>query len=71
MNSNEKIQHNGQAPARRPPEDEPERIGEGELGDGPSAGEINPKDEYYAEKGNPVDPGRKKAQEAQRNTGSL
>jgi hypothetical protein len=68
MNSNEKIQHNGQAPARRPPEDEPERIGEGELGDGPSAGEINPNDEYYAEKGKPLEPGSKEAQRGRATT---
>ena len=26
------MQHTGQAPSRRPPADEPERVGEGELG---------------------------------------
>lgn len=29
------IRHNGQEPARRPPEDEPEHRGDGELDSGP------------------------------------
>jgi hypothetical protein len=43
--------HNGQAPAHRPPDDQPERIGEGELGDGPSVTEIDGAAQERAETG--------------------
>lgn len=55
MNSDTAPKHTGEAPARRPPDDEPERIGEGELGsDGPAVGSIQMADEDYATEGRPI-----------------
>jgi len=39
--------HTGQAPVRRPPDSEPERIGEGELDDGP------PRDHDFGKRNDP------------------
>lgn len=69
MNSNQEPQHTGEAPSRRPPEDEPERIGEGELGsdDGPPVGAENMRDEDYATSGRPMPEGTEPAEALQRN----
>lgn len=55
MNSSSDPKHTGEAPARRPPDDEPERIGEGELGsDGPPVGSIQTHDEDFATEGGEI-----------------
>jgi hypothetical protein len=56
---NRDIQHTGQSPARRPPDDEPERIGEGELDDPtdePISGSVQLRDEDYAQADQPLLP---------------
>lgn len=58
--TDEKLAHDGQAPSHRPPSSEPERVGEGELGDGPSVTEIDGDAQERAEKGGPPPPGIKR-----------
>lgn len=50
MNSKLQVKHTGEAPSRRPPDDEPEHRGEGELGSDEEApaGEVLLGDEDYA-----------------------
>lgn len=41
------LQHTGEQPFRRPPEDEPERVGEGELDIGKPSDELSPRDRAW------------------------
>lgn len=64
MNSETNPKHTGEAPSRRPPDDEPERIGEGELGsEGPPVGSVQLRDEDSQEEEGPI-PGESKVAQA-------
>lgn len=60
MNPKSDVKHTGQEPYRRPPDDEPERVGEGELDgpedDGPPAGSVQLRDEDTARTDQPLLP---------------
>ncbi|PTY08154.1 hypothetical protein DB347_00785 [Opitutaceae bacterium EW11] len=60
MNPKTDLKHTGQEPYRRPPDDEPERRGEGELDGpedaGPAAGSAQMRDEDYARTDQPLLP---------------